>query len=102
MIKSDCILSSIKLHGKDNRIFSYQLESQYNLCGAEIRSIIKELRRSGEPIANSKDGYYYARDINELKETLEDLRGRATSMLNTASLMEKRFNNNKELSLFKI
>ncbi len=100
MIKSDCILSSIKLHGKDNRIYSYQLESQYNLTGAELRNIIKELRRSGEPIANSKEGYYYARDINELKETLEDLRGRALSMINTASLMEKRFITNKELSLF--
>jgi hypothetical protein len=102
MSKPDCILSSIKLHGKDNPIYSVQLEQHYNLRGAEVRNIIRDLRRSGEPIANSKDGYYYARDINELKETLEDLRGRATSMLNTASLMEKRFNNNKELSLFKI
>ena len=88
---SNLILASIKLRTKKNPIYSGELESQYNLTGFEVRNIIRELRRDGEPIANSKQGYYYARNINEIQETLQDLRGRATSLLNTARLLENRF-----------
>lgn len=97
---NDTILARIKLHTKQNPVYSAEIERQYNLSGAEVRSAIRDLRRQGEPIANSSNGYYYARDLNELQETLSDLRGRANSLLNTARLLESNFNNNTEQTLF--
>ena len=72
-------------------IFSKQLERRYKLSGAEVRSVIHKLRDEGRPICSGADGYYLAKDLVEARHTINHLRSRANSMLETARSMEEFF-----------
>ena len=67
-----------------NPITSRDLESQLGVKGPAIRESIRLLRRNGEPIVATENGYFYAENIEDVKEIIRDLEGRATSMLKTA------------------
>ena len=89
----------IRLHKKDNPIMSYHLEERFNLAGSEIRNIIRELRRQGKPIANCPSGYYWAETYREIEDTINDLEGRAFSMLETSKALKNTFKEN-QLTIF--
>lgn len=80
--------------GKSASIPSRDLESKYNLTGAEIRSLIKEMRQEGHLIGswgNSKDhegGYFVITTVREYLETKNHLQHRALSMLQTIKMMD--------------
>ena len=96
---SDNILARIRLRTKDNPILSKELEQDFNLIDTEIRDMIREFRRSGIPIASSKKGYFYARNYEELRATIEDLEGRCNSMKETLDKLKGIWKN--EIMLFK-
>lgn len=81
-------------------VTSIEIEEHFNICGAEVRDIVRELRREGHPVAMSSKGYSYAKDYSEIKDTIENLRSRAHSLLKTASLMESNFNKPEQLQMF--
>jgi hypothetical protein len=85
------ILCTISLYQKENPVLSSTLESQYQASGPQVRDAIRELRREGHPLANSDNGYYYARLFSEIEPTLSDLESRALSMLSTVKLTKERF-----------
>lgn len=74
-----------------NPVFSKQLENRYKLSGAEVRSVIHRLREDGKPICSGSEGYYLAKDLVEARHTINHLRSRANSMLETARSMEEFF-----------
>jgi len=75
----------------ENPIYSAEIEKRFNVNGSVVRDTIRELRREGFPIANSKKGYYLARDKDELADTIEDLKCRSMSMLVTIKALEQAF-----------
>lgn len=81
------------IHKSSSRspIFSKQLENRYKLSGAEVRSVIHRLREDGKPICSGSDGYYLANNLLEARHTINHLRSRANSMLQTARSMEEFF-----------
>jgi len=95
------ILERVKLHRQDSPVYSAELERLFDITGAEVRDSVRELRREGYPIANSSNGYYYADSFEQIRNTVEDLEGRASSMLKTASALRKTFNRNIQIPLFK-
>lgn len=95
----DEIEAKLRLHRKENPVYSKEIENCFNITGVQVRDIIRELRREGKPVANSKQGYYWARNEIELQETIEDLESRSFSMLKTIEGLRKAFKT-KELSLF--
>ena len=82
MANASQILVAIRYRTKENPVFSAELERAFGMTGAEVRNLIRELRREGHPIANDK-GYYYAKSYEEFKPTLDDLEHRAESLFNT-------------------
>ena len=72
-------------------VFSKQLEKRYKISGAEVRSVVHRLRDEGKPICSGADGYYLAKDLVEARHTINHLRSRANSMLETARSMEEFF-----------
>lgn len=86
------ILEIVKKHREDNPVYSLKLEELFNLSGSNVRDIVRELRREGFPIANSKSGYYYAESFEQIKGTVNDLEGRARSLIITANKLRKSFN----------
>ncbi len=94
------ILNSIKLRTSQNPILSSNLEFLYGINGCEVRDIIRELRREGEPIANSKHGYYYAKEFSEIEPTISDLENRALSMLETVKKLKLNFPQKQQVQIF--
>ena len=89
-LKKD-ILDSLKLYHKGERspIYSAEFERRFGIPGTKVRDIIRDLRRDGYPIGNCSKGYYYCQSRKELDALIDDLKGRALSMLKTVSMLEK-------------
>lgn len=94
----DQLLVLLRLANINKPIYSNELEIKLETSGVEIRELIRELRREGHPIAACKQGYFYARDMSELKDTIEDLEGRETSLRITRKAMENCFSQQDQLS----
>lgn len=86
------ILEIIKAHSESGPVYSTEIESMLSINGPALRDTIRELRREGYPIANSHAGYYYADSFEQIKGTVDDLEGRAWSMIKTAVALKKTFN----------
>ena len=54
-----------------------------------IRSIVKQLREDGHPIANGTGGYYMAASAEALQPTIERYHQRAMSSLKTEAALKK-------------
>lgn len=85
------MLAAIKLYTKSNPVLSSVLEVNHKATGPQVRDAVRVLRREGHPIANCDNGYYYARSYTEIEPTLEDLNGRAMSLLKTIKCMKENF-----------
>ena len=75
--------------GAGKSIYSGQLERRYDINGSTLRTMIRSLRRKGEPIGSCSLGYYYCATRRELEGLIEDLKGRSMSMLKTVSSLER-------------
>ena len=70
-------------------VLSRELEDRLNLRGASIRVIVKNARRLGVPIGSCGEGYFYARNFNELADTMHHLKERRDSLTYTLRALEK-------------
>lgn len=70
---------------------SRELEEELGVSGAVIREVVREMREQGVPITSDQNGYGYAKDIDDLRPTLDHLRKRALSMLRTIRKLENNF-----------
>ena len=94
----DRIEARIHLHRKENPIFSSELEEMFNISGEKLRTIIHELRSENKPIASSRNGYFWAKDLFELQETINHLEGREISIRRVRHSLEKCFDDNNQMS----
>ena len=46
------------------------------LSGEGVRELVNSARREGQPICSSRNGYWLARNTDELDETIRELTGR--------------------------
>ena len=60
---------------------------------ATLRQYINDLRIDGEPILSFWNGYKYSTDWSEVYKCVQELKGRAQSILNAAEGMMDRINN---------
>lgn len=85
------IYQMIRRHGKSNPVMSTAIEQTFGVTGSTIRSVVRSLRRSGEPIVSFDKGYYFDNSHEGVRRISSNLRGRALSMLRTASDLEKKY-----------
>jgi hypothetical protein len=70
------VLGVIKERGFENPIKSRAIEVEFCLAGATVREIIHYLRTKRREPIGSKNGYFYAKSMSELQNTINDLRSR--------------------------
>lgn len=83
----------LSLRYRSNPIKSKELEEEFNISSSQVRDVVRSLREKGVPITSGAEGYWFARNIEELKPTLNHLKERALSLLRTISKLEKNFVN---------
>ena len=71
-MEKETILEHLKRYhlGERNAATSRELEAAFDLRGKELRDLVNTLRRSGEPIASSGAGYFYAETEQEVRATI--------------------------------
>jgi hypothetical protein len=85
--KASEILASIRLHTKNNKIKSAELEHHFNISGDQLReTVINPFRRMGEFICSDNSGYWYG-SPQEAEECALFLRNRAHKVLSAAEGM---------------
>lgn len=99
-IQTDLFFAKLKLASKEYPVYSAKLESELNISGVQVRDMIRELRRSGVPVANSKQGYFIAESYEDIIETITDLESRCNSMHETVTALKKIFKNDLQEGLF--
>ncbi|MBR3392923.1 MAG: hypothetical protein IKG51_02315, partial [Firmicutes bacterium] len=76
-LKENCL-------GKENAVFSRDLEGLLMVSGRDLRRIISALREKGEPICSDfHHGYYYAKNPDEIKKTVKGLNEHVAGVSNT-------------------
>ncbi len=72
MDKRTAICNYLKKHhtGKENAVFSRELERLFSLDGRALRRKISSLRQDGHPICSDGSGYYYAENQKEINATI--------------------------------
>ena len=76
MKKEELLLEYLKTvcPGRDRVQKSSRLERALQTSGDGLRGLVNKLRRRGEPIASSADGYFYAVNAGELYATIQRLK----------------------------
>lgn len=70
------LLKGLRSYGIDEPIKSPEIEEALSISGVEVRAIVSSLRKSGEPIASTSKGYYWATKPSELETTIGHIEGR--------------------------
>ena len=79
--KCNDLIAILKHRPFDKRlVLSSELEKTLRLRGPSIRTIVKNARRMGSPIASCGDGYHYARTAGELEPTIHHIQERRDSL----------------------
>ena len=84
--QSEDILSFLrdKHTGAENFTPSADIERIFGIGGAAVREIVNKLRCKGQPVCSDANGYYYAKNTNEINNTISQLLGR-TRKINEAA-----------------
>ena len=98
--KYDLVIGSIKCYTRDNPVTNNTLCKSYKLSGVMLRDIVREARRKKIPIGSDSKGYFLCKDKDDLLHTLDHLKSRSFSMLETISCMEKIFNETYQIGMF--
>ncbi len=70
--------------GKENAVFSRDLEERFLVTGRDLRRIISSLRENGVPICSDfHHGYYYAKNQDEINKTVRGLNEHVAGVSNT-------------------
>jgi len=70
--------------GADSFITSGELERLFGINSRSLRQIVNKLRCDGRPVCSDVNGYYYAKNRNEINNTITQLLGR-TKKINDAA-----------------
>jgi hypothetical protein len=89
MDKRTAICNYLKKHhtGKENAVFSRELERLFSLDGRALRRKISSLRQDGHPICSDGSGYYYAENQKEINATICRLNTLVTRISNARTGM---------------
>lgn len=66
--------------GKDYPICSSELAKAFGVPRTTIRRMINTARSNGSPICSGQRGYYITTDKEEIRNTIQSLRGRISKM----------------------
>jgi biotin operon repressor len=93
----------IKDHvGQNNPVTGAEIQRQINLVdadhkkGAGLRQIINALRDKGYAICANENGYYYAKDKNELWEYIQDFQNRINEQQAACNVLIEKYNSMPE------
>ena len=75
---------------RHNPVKSEDIEKRFLISGPDVREIIRDLRRSGEPIVATQKGYYVAKDKEDVDVIVNDLTKRIASMGKTLRELERK------------
>ena len=89
MDKRTAICNYLKKYhtGKDNAVFSRELERLFSMDGRTLRRKISSLRQDGYPICSDETGYYYAESQKEINATICRLNTLVTKISNARTGM---------------
>ena len=89
MDKRTAICSYLKKYhtGRDNAVYSRELERLFSLDGRTLRRKISSLRQDGHPICSDETGYYYAGNQREINATICRLNTLVTRISNARTGM---------------
>jgi len=62
--------------GAENAVSSKYIEYFFDISGVEVRQIVNKLRCDGQPVCSNVNGYFYAKNSNEINNTIQQLLGR--------------------------
>ena len=62
--------------GAENFVPSRVIENVFGINGATLRQIINKLRCNGQPVCSDVNGYFYAKNRDEINNTLSQLLSR--------------------------
>ena len=68
--------------GRQNAVYSRELERRFDLDGRNVRRKISRLRQEGVPICSGDTGYYYASSQDEVNDTVKRLNQLVTKVSN--------------------
>ena len=89
MDKRTAICNYLKKYhtGKENAVFSRELERLFSMDGRTLRRKISSLRQDGHPICSDETGYYYAENQKEINATICRLNTLVTRISNARTGM---------------
>lgn len=89
MDKRTAICNFLKKYhtGRDNAVYSRELERLFSLDGRTLRRKISSLRQDGHPIYSDETGYYYAENQKEINATICRLNTLVTRISNARTGM---------------
>ena len=89
MNKRTAICNYLKKYhtGKENAVFSRELERLFSMDGRTLRRKISSLRQDGHPICSDETGYYYAESQKEINATICRLNTLVTKISNARTGM---------------
>jgi biotin operon repressor len=70
--------------GAENAVSSARIEYIFGLSGAAVRQIVNRLRCDGRPVCSDANGYCYAKNRDEINNTVTQLLSR-TRKINDAA-----------------
>jgi biotin operon repressor len=70
--------------GAENAVPSARIEYLFGIGGAAVRQAVNRLRRNGHPVCSNADGYFYAKNANEINDTIGQLLGRTKKITDAA------------------
>ena len=84
--QSDDVLAYLRDYhtGAENFAPSAEIERVFGIGGVSVRQIVNKLRCKGQPVCSDANGYYYAKNGNEINNTISQLLGR-TKKINEAA-----------------
>ena len=89
MDKRTAICNYLKKYhpGRENAVYSRELERLFSLDGRTLRRKISSLRQDGHPICSDETGYYYAENQKEINATICRLNTLVTRISNARTGM---------------
>lgn len=78
--------------GRRNKVTARKLRGFGYGDGREIRKAVHRLRLLGYPICSNTQGYWWAEDLDELKETINFLDGMITNMTEVSKALKQVLN----------
>ena len=89
MDKRTAICNYLKKYhtGRDNAVYSRELDRLFSLDGRTLRRKISSLRQDGHPICSDETGYYYAENQREINATICRLNTLVTRISNARTGM---------------